>query len=209
MIRPQPPLSALHFFAPETDEEKKLRLEMGVSMIDDVDGPEGDLEVEASNVGVIDVNPPRSVVHTLDSPGTQGMQMVNEYASSHSFPRATIGTEEKRQVSERAIMRVSTPPFETHDPLPSTTTTVGSSLSVPITQTHPVPKLSEAETEIMPFISRPNPGSLDKGKAKEIESEVRIREGSDSPIPELDSGSSDFVSDDDDGDEDMENEEAG
>ncbi|ORX34482.1 hypothetical protein BD324DRAFT_604668 [Kockovaella imperatae] len=34
-VRPQPPLSALHFFAPENEEEKKLRLELGLGRLED------------------------------------------------------------------------------------------------------------------------------------------------------------------------------
>lgn len=49
MLRPAPPLSSLYFFAPESEEEKKLRLDMGFGMVADADIEE---ELESSAVRV-------------------------------------------------------------------------------------------------------------------------------------------------------------
>ncbi|WOO82813.1 uncharacterized protein LOC62_04G006299 [Vanrija pseudolonga] len=54
MARPLPPLSQLHYFAPESDEEKKIRREMGFFTADEVAGGAGQDESDDEEMAVDD-----------------------------------------------------------------------------------------------------------------------------------------------------------
>ncbi len=181
MIRPQPPLSALHFFAPENDEEKRLRHEMGFTTPGDADEPEeGDTEVDGSNQHVEPVLPP-------SLPRTTSLHVTND--SRQEVPHFTLGREERDKAE--APMRVDSTPIA--DKVDVSAPSVGvPTLPSVIPQPAEPPVGEDMGRGTVPFMSTPAAPLLDKGKAKEVVPETRRREASDSPIPELDSGSSDF-----------------
>lgn len=182
MLRPQPPLNALHFFAPENEEEKTLRSEMGFTSSADVDQAasaemdiDGALEVDGDDTP--DREPPAPSIHFSDDSrqtvphvisGKQGKDRIEEPNVRDSAPLAPIASD---------------PPSSAIIPSP------------PPAMTRPQPVVASTayvDDGFLPFISAPTYPALDKGKAKAVEPEMRGRQDSNSPMPELDSGSSDF-----------------
>ena len=193
LLRPQPPLSALHFFASETEEEKKLRLEMGFSTADDFDE-------QASHDMDVDVHEQVSTADRLPLVATPTPSLANgtgfpSNTGSQILPGPTLepGLTGKSDdtirpvtpaLAEAPIIQIAAP----------------TDVTVPFTAARDATKDMDRST---PFMSAParSRSHQEKGKGTVVEAS-RKGEDSDSTIPELDSGSSAFgEQDDEDGTE--------
>jgi len=192
MNRPQPPISSLHFLAPENDEEKRIRLELGFTTThDDAETSLRDREVDQP------VEPPVPHLNQRTAlPATQSFPVIVD--PSPILPVTRIQTNEDQ--SRERLNAGTDRPANTHEPSPPMIPT-----AIPASGISSQP-VNTGTRAAEPFMSAPTASSLDKGKGREIEPEIRRREDSDSPIPELDTGSSGFedFDDDEDDEEDME-----
>ena len=197
MIRPQPPLSALHFFAPESDEEKRIRQQLGFS----TNADEKDMEQQAMKIDQ-SVEPGEHIAAA--SLMTTGSLHVALHPRQE-VPHVTLGQKERDNVPAPIILDSAPSAAEIDNPVPS---------AKPLAPTiapdsHPATVAPDARGAIS-FMSRPTASTvprLDKGKGKVVEPEIRRREASDSPFPELDSGSDEFEDDEEEDQEDEEDEE--
>ena len=186
MIRPQPPLSALHYFAPENEEERKLRLELGFGRTEDAADPED---------GVMDdvVVPESSVPRTTEP--------VANLATTISAqpPQSTTESALANKTHSIEASQISSTPK-----VPGITTNAVS--EVMDLDTEPVSKTLAPKSELPP--QEPFISLGDKGKSPAMPEPIAARmqpaaapDDDDEPIPELDSGSSiGFASDDEDED---------
>jgi len=193
MVRPQPPLSALHFFAPENEEEKRIRLEMGFGTGQDGNGGVmNEMEVDGT---------PEREEPVINGQGTGIFDNGLNYGSTSVEQREIPGRDEGDHMAAQAGLLVAV------GEVPAPTATVTQNITSPrpdntSTRDEPAVPAEAGGGDTVPFVSTP----LDKGKSKLVEPEIRRGRLSDSPIPELDSGSSDFgdMEDDDEDEEDDE-----
>ena len=188
--RPLPPLNALHFFTKETEEERRLRRELGYSTSGDrdenaIDGEEREVmevdEVQSSTttlaraVEQVAVATPTTVNHGAIStvPQTQSLSSMMEAANQGS--KATVAETITESVARGGDVVARDSAMEVE--------VIAEEVSV------------EMSAPAEPFIS----ASMDKGKAKAVSEGVRgdaipgvaEENDEDEPLPELDSGSSD------------------
>lgn len=188
--RPLPPLNALHFFTKETEEERRLRRELGYSTSGDrdenaIDGEEREVmevdEVQSSTttlaraVEQVAVATPTTVNHGAIStvPQTQSLSSMMEGANQGS--KATVAETITESVARGGDVVARDSAMEVE--------VIAEEVSV------------EMSAPAEPFIS----ASMDKGKAKAVSEGVRgdaipgvaEENDEDEPLPELDSGSSD------------------
>lgn len=206
MLRPAPPLASLYFFAPETEEEKKLRIDMGFGMITDVDTEE-DLEASAARVETAHtqlqqravVAPEAPVLPAALAPIRSSMISRSDTIANNSrsvaaeinsvalvaelaAPRIEAGKANVEPVSSEVLPR---------DPLAGFAALVAPSIATAEaseTPSEPVLQPLPAATAVS-LSARPNPEDSD-----------------DEPLPELESDLSDFYAegdDDADGNEDV------
>ena len=197
MIRAQPPLSALHYFSPESEEEKKLRLEMGFGQLADVVNSE-DLAMDDEPV----------IGHSGDvptpQPQTTALQIHNATPAmepSAPTPRDRAIPNPHESLAAETI-RAVTLPSSTVLPANGTVPVLnpeGMDVDAPASTTGPLSKPSPLES--VPIISHGGGSKLSAqtltattlGKRPAIAQD----DDDDEPIPELDSGSSiGFASDD-------------
>lgn len=204
MIRPTPPLSQLHYFAPESEEERKLRLEMGFTTSQDPTSRKAAEDNEAESVdGDVDMGDAAEAM-----PGIINPIMTRETPKMPEMGRLTslhMGGEAKTAILVGRAKDVATPvqlnsnltelsaEKDSADALPPSTVTV------------------TEETTIIPAEEWMS-SSKGKEKMKDESAEVVVelheqdvvmlsRDEDDEEIPELDSGSSDFEGEDDEEDD--------
>jgi len=183
--RPQPPLSALHFFAKESDEERKLRRELGYSTADDAawNVANGEMDVddqENESVGVplVEAKTPRVNVAVS--------------APQLSIPAFT------------PIPSAAPTVVEASPSVPVLAPAVPAPAAAPSAQ--PTQEAETTDIEMATdFMSAPAARSVETKVVETYERTVVVMgEDDDEPLPELDSGSSD---EDDEEEEDEEEEE--
>ena len=183
-MRPQPPLAALHFFAAETEEEKRLRRELGFGAKGD--GEElGEDQMEADNLDVS--GPDRSRGTPLE---------VEPRRPERTVPKSSVEgrtTATPAKPAPPPLQPVPTPstvdsvfPGETQTPASKTMEPIGE----PFMYAPPVVKTGEAQSQ---------PKDLDAGRY----GMRSVQDDGDGEMPEMDSGLSDFEgeSGDDSGEE--------
>lgn len=188
-MRPVPPLSHLHFFAPEGEEEKRIRQELGVGHAGDEPANSMQGDSAASDMDV-DSEPGKFRTTTL----TAGDRLTS---ISH-----TISTQ--LEVSSAPSLSSRTPAVQ--QPALSAPTIPTTAPNVPTpsdSALHAKPPSTIAELDAPPIgslgsTSFMSPAAVDKGKRTEVAPSAmapRMVDDDDEPIPELDSGSDDFEED--------------
>lgn len=194
MNRPQPPLSALHFFAKETEEERKLRRELGYSTTEDsvVVDDDGEMEVDQPDVTSEAV---RTVQEkTRQSHQTQMPQpMITAFAPAPTMSTVTETVSESVSVAPVAMAPLTTPmPVPTIAQVAQGTTPAAVEAAEVASAFMSVPASRGGETRVVETFER---------------TVVSTAEDDDEPLPELDSGSSDEGEMDDEEEEEEEIEE--
>nr|XP_018265574.1 uncharacterized protein I303_01944 [Kwoniella dejecticola CBS 10117]OBR87732.1 hypothetical protein I303_01944 [Kwoniella dejecticola CBS 10117] len=218
LMRPLPPLSQLHFFVKEGEEERKERLSMGFGIVDETNGAEeeeaadGDMVVEQSTSQI------SSSTKALSGDIKRFEQ--NTAATQYSIPASTTAT---ASLAVPPPVSASTTPSTSLQPvIPAPSSSISSSAVVPSV---PIPEqpiqfssaMSESITTQVEsnFISHPSANADEKGKGKavvaatatsakttqDMDDIIMLNDEDDEGIPELDSGSDDFDEDDDDEEE--------
>lgn len=188
--RPQPPLSALHYFAKETEEERRLRRELGYTSFEDdtlarEEGGDNDMQIDETIIQP-------SITQSVHQQRTSVVQQITA---------ATVPTSLPPPVALPPVAAQSIQPIQAKE---ATSSRI-------VEQSVPEPEASAASEKPSglaegSFISMPS----DKGKSREVEQTLEeittftsnTIEDDDEPIPELDSGSSDEGEEDDDDIED-------
>ncbi|OCF37432.1 hypothetical protein I316_00553 [Kwoniella heveanensis BCC8398] len=223
--RPLPPLSQLHFFVKEGEEERKERLGMGFGSLDDLDNepvPVHPQEEEQKNKkGAAPAHgastaAPVTVQESIQSTTAAAVpQVIPAGSSSHSAPSfaisASTGSKPTSTVTAPAVSVASTTSIKEQSP-------AGSVLPQAVADAPAqVPSIS-SDFISMP-IATPTPTTT---TAKEVNSTSTTLthtvtsdvvmlgvdgDDDDEAIPDLDSGSDDFDEEDEDDDDDEEEEE--
>jgi hypothetical protein len=197
MIRPAPPLSQLHYFAPESEEERKIRQEMGFTTDqDDKHVRETETDLAGDGDGDVDMgNAAEIISEVVDSivpRETPKMPEMGRLTSLHMGGEAKSAVLVGRAKEVTATMHAANPEI----------VITGASVSA-----------SVAEKEEVTAVSAEDWMSVGRGKGKEVVLEMTTesheqdivmlsRDEDDEEVLELDSGSSDFGEEDDDEDED-------
>lgn len=218
MLRSQPPLSQLHFFAPETEEEKRLRQEMGFGALSDPQ-PQSDgmntAEDKTSFSTTTDAETGRE-----NQSGSRPIVPISQYDTSVST--TTVGP-----APRSSDLRLSADPHSVHHAILTSPSMVQESHQDSVVDqsiitdstTLAMAKLppaapsgsddvdmDNANLAAASFISaKPAMTEVEKGKAKAKAEPVGEfgggDEDSDGPLPELDSGDSDMDFGEDEEDE--------
>lgn len=213
MMRPNPPISALHLFAGESEEEKKARKELGLLGSEDARGLNGDddddEEDEGMEVEIFSTGKTSSSRQPVTQVTQQMMSSTSAVTSTPSMmtetaPSSFIETRQKdtettviRQGSTSVNPAVETGPSEITKEL-----------------LNPLPSAAQAEQPISAdlngvrnsFMETRNGAATSTARItteRTVEEEVVLLKGQgeeDEEIPELDSGSDE---DDEEGDEEM------
>lgn len=126
-----------------------------------------------------------------------GLDPIVAHDPRQAVPSVTLGAQEREKAAP--IMLDNAPgTTEANNPVPA----VSPAEPPKATPFQVVTDSTGDQEDIVPFMSATS-ASVEKGKAKVVEPEIR-KGGSDSPIPELDSGSSDSPFEDDEEDEEDE-----
>ncbi|WVQ74084.1 hypothetical protein IAR50_003668 [Cryptococcus sp. DSM 104548] len=181
MMRHQPALSELHFFAKETDEEKKVRKELGFGLADetvDVEEDEED-ELPAKRSSAV-------------APVVQAPVQVTAPAPQFAQPAPVVAPVVVQQPAPVAL------PAPTPAPL-----TLAPQPPIPTFQPPTQPAESFISfTNTTTTSSTTNPSASTQTKVVETVSERMQVDDDDEALPELDSGSEDELELDDDDDDD-------
>jgi hypothetical protein len=237
MLRAQPPLSQLHFFAPETEEEKRLRQEMGFNTALEAQIVSASAETVAGDNGmVIDTNETSTSRKVVPS-SLRPLVPVAQYDSTTSTetigpaPRASdLQLSSDPTTVHRATL---TSPTMENRPIAidgstqtqARTTTTTSRTSVGVASTKPVPQSDEDvdmdATKTADELLDANFMSAKPAVAAVTVASTQSRvttthtagmggdgEDSDGPLPELDSGDSDMEFGEDDEDAEEDADEA-
>ena len=197
MIRAQPPLTSLHYFSPESEEEKKLRLEMGFGQLADVVNS-GDLAMDdepaIGQSGYVPTLQPQATTLQIynATPATEPLAPTPRDAPILNPPNS-LAVETARVVT---LPSSTVLPANGTVPVPNPE---GMDVDAPASTTGPSSKPSMLES--VPITSHGGGSKLSAqtltattlGKRPAIAQD----DDDDEPIPELDSGSSiGFASDD-------------
>ena len=194
MMRQPPPLSALHFFEAETDEEKAMREELGFGAAPGTDEVHGSMDQDIAVIKTLSAGQAFAATSTA---------FTKPVASAlNAFPNGSGGGE-VNGLTEEASAAISQPPtvrglknYSQH----------GTQMSGTAEIAPKDPRVSQPASlpwRDPPAATMDAPLSQLNGKEKAVP--IPKADDSDSPIPELDSGSdSNFADDDDDEDEEDE-----
>nr|XP_019047315.1 hypothetical protein I302_03924 [Kwoniella bestiolae CBS 10118]OCF26245.1 hypothetical protein I302_03924 [Kwoniella bestiolae CBS 10118] len=174
LMRPLPPLSQLHFFVKEGEEERKERIGMGFGVVDDqAEEEEEDMVVEQSISRVTVVS------------NDQIAQSTSATSATTAMVQPVIKTQMQTVTSiEKMVEPITTPANITPQipPQPPITTTLQSQVSEVVSN----------------FISQPSTSTTKTTQTEEKKDDlgdVVMLNDEDEEIPELDSGSDDFDED--------------
>ncbi|WWD07797.1 hypothetical protein V865_005901 [Kwoniella europaea PYCC6329] len=203
LMRPMPPLSQLHLFVKEGEEERKERIAMGFGMTDD-DVLEEEYQEDGEDV-IVEQSVVKTSTISNDTIAQQTSAISRSIATSNTTPitQAQTGPSTQKHVEvESTLVPATTPSVVTNQP------------------TAPVTHLAQAEafatsqssTVVSNFISQPSSSttkisSLSEEKKSDLGDIVMLNQDEDEDeegIPELDSGSDDFDEDEDDEEEEEE-----
>ncbi|WWC87015.1 uncharacterized protein L201_001898 [Kwoniella dendrophila CBS 6074] len=200
LMRPLPPLSQLHFFVKEGEEERKGRLGMGFGVVDEVE--DGD-EVSENMVAEKSIQKPSDLQITPTPNPT-----LNKLVQSTTTTITNNATTSEASAQTQSISSVETaikanPAIPAGEiPAPAArSTTVPASVSL-AEENVAVPSLPV----VSDFISQPsasaNSIAVVVENTKDTEDVIMLNDDDEEGIPELDSGSDDFDEDEDEDDED-------
>lgn len=189
-------MNALHYFAKETEEERRSRRELGYSTVEDKPSA-GNIDEEGDDDMQVDAPVDELPVKTfIEKTGTR-ISAVPMVAPAQPLTSA---------IPTRTVPFVPIPPSQPiAAPTPSVVESIATTAIANLeTAPTPTPPIHHAT----PFMSMP---VADKGKAKVVEQYVEktttvassTLDDDDEPLPELDSGSSDEEEDEEDEDEEI------
>ncbi|WWC67835.1 uncharacterized protein I206_101752 [Kwoniella pini CBS 10737] len=202
LMRPLPPLSQLHFFVKEGEEERKERLGMGFGVSDDV------VEEEEEEDMIIEKTTSR-VSSNVNSSSITTEKVVSSTTFTHSPINSTIPT------TIPSSMSTAPPTVETiiRNPdtltIPSSTSTGKTAVPAPEIPTHSSIDQTVSQTiEVASnFISQPT-SNESKGKnvanTEDLGDVIMLNNEDEEGIPDLDSGSDDFDEDEDEDEDEVE-----
>jgi hypothetical protein len=190
--RPQPPLNALHYFTKETEEERKLRRELGYSTLEDAVVPE--VEDEDHDMAAEQPTTVQIAVPTA----------ISTLPRSQPSAAAPLAAQTTVQTVSAVSEATSAPPP------PIVPRTLATPPEVAAASTEPP---AAAVVAVESFISTSTAVPTTSGLVEKVTHTVTEQymdvDDDDEPLPELDSGSSDEDGDEDEGDDDdVEEEEA-
>ncbi|WRT64888.1 uncharacterized protein IL334_001824 [Kwoniella shivajii] len=203
LMRPMPPLSQLHFFVKEGEEERKERIAMGFGQDEDNDHLENDEDEDGNDVVMKQPN------SQLSSNNVRGTQTVNQHstvdassatgsATASTLPvnvvQSTSTTQTIEKLSQPLIPTISTPDDSSNAP------PVGGQPAPVVPLAEPTSPVAAVES----FISFSKTTTKTVEKEGNTEDVIMLQDEDDEALPELDSGSDDFDEDEDEEDDDEE-----
>ncbi|OCF76813.1 hypothetical protein I204_02519 [Kwoniella mangroviensis CBS 8886] len=201
LARPMPPLSQLHFFVKEGEEERKERIAMGFGMTDDDLLNEEHQEDEENVIVEQSVEKTSTISNGTIAQQASAISRSISTSTTNPITQAQTGPSIQKHVEEESTLVPAT--------TPSVVTDQPTALVTHLPQAEAF-ATSESSTVASNFISQPS-SSTTKISSRSEEKKIDLGDivmlnqddddDDDEGIPELDSGSDDFDEDEDDEEE--------